>query len=85
MENKIKAILRERRIKSYQIAKELGITPNAVTQHLNEHFHRVSKRNRRAIRNWLIDHGIIVVKLRPKHECPDCGKVHVIARPKASQ
>ena len=82
--NAFKRRLCELGFKQYSISKELRITNTTVSSFFACRFNKISKRNFRLIRHWLIEHNVIIVKPRPKHECPICGKVHVIAKPKVS-
>jgi hypothetical protein len=65
----------------YQLAKELDIDKHAVGNFFNYRRKKAGKRNCKLIRQWLIDHGLIVIKPRPRCTCSYCGVVHAMKLP----
>jgi hypothetical protein len=71
--------LRDRGYTRNSAARAIGVPPHDISHLDHDRKHKVSKKNRRTIYRWLVDQAIIIVKHRPKHECPICHKVHVIS------
>ncbi len=66
-------------IKKPLIAKETGVNYQEVKDYFNpKRYHKTGRPSRRKIRRWLIENKFISVKIRPRHECRDCGKEHAI-------
>lgn len=70
--------LRDRGYTRNSGAKAIGVPPHDISHLDHDRKHKVSKKNRHTIYRWLVDQGLIIIKHRPKHECPICHKVHVI-------
>lgn len=79
--NAYKRRFHELGFKEYRLAKELGILSTTVYAFFACRLNKISKRNFHLIHRWLVEHDIIIVKRRPRHDCPDCGKTHVIKNP----
>lgn len=68
-----------------QAAREIGVRPSHVFNFIARRFHKVGRQKRRLIRNFFRAQGWIPMpKPRPKHECRDCGKLHVIRKLKVN-
>lgn len=76
--NAFKRRFLEAGFKQYRLAKELSVSRQTAMAFFNARHNKISKRNFHLIRRWLIEHGVIIVTPRPRHDCPDCGKTHVI-------
>jgi predicted RNA-binding Zn-ribbon protein involved in translation (DUF1610 family) len=64
-------------IKKASIA--LGISDSDIHNYLRGRKVKVSKKAQRIIRQHLVEIGVVAApQLKPRHECPDCGKSHVV-------
>ncbi|MGD0591059.1 MAG: helix-turn-helix transcriptional regulator [Bacteroidota bacterium] len=63
-----------------RLAKDLKISRTVVSNFLAGRRDRIRKRDFKNIYRWLVDHNVIIIKPRPKHDCPACGKPHTIKK-----
>ena len=76
----------ESRFKSVRnLARHLNINNSNLFNFLAARYHKVGKNTRLLIRDFFRSEGWLPTPVpRPKHECPVCHKVHVIAKPKVT-
>jgi len=77
---KIKKRLSELGFTQYEISLDLSLPRSILCHFFAGRLAKVGKKDRRLIRRWLIEHGVIITKIRPRHQCshPGCYSVHVI-------
>ena len=76
----------ESRFKSVRnLARHLDINNSHLFNFLAKRYSKIGREKRRLILSFCRSEGWLPTPIpRPKHECPICGKVHVIAKPKVS-
>jgi hypothetical protein len=65
--------LKERGITLYRLSQILRIGYDRVYHYFNARFSKISKRDRKLIRRWLIEERIMIVKARKPPLCRGCG------------